>query len=231
MITERELVEGHGSFWQTQTPSMSRLVRSLNLAGREIFDAPMSSTASADRIFLINEVAFELSASTLSGSKSSMAGAIEAANRSLQKIENIDDVVFDLTAYEQAESIELGDRIMLGIPDYIKYRAPFRYRPFLKGLGAVLSAEADLEFGNTLVEVKSGDRKIRSIDIRQIIIYYILSGARVGGRYKDCYIVNPRQGIRIYFDFDTLIAALSAKPPVEFTASFSDYLIDWTTCV
>lgn len=206
---------------------MARLVRSLNLAGREVYEPPMQSTSTADRAFLINEVGFELAAARLGGQKASMLAALLAVEQAFREVDQIEEVDFSLARHEQREAIELGNRILRGITERIRQNGEFTRRPTLKGLGAIVTASADMSFGKCLIEIKAGDRKIRSIDLRQVIIYYVLSSFRENGAYEDCYIVNPRQGVRLYFRFDDLIAAVSAKPPVEFVASFSDYLIDW----
>lgn len=190
----------------------------------------MQSSSSPDRAFLINEVGFELAAAQLAGGVVSISAALDAVEAAFKNVEQIEEVDFSLENHEQSESIALGNRIMLGIPDELRALGIFERRPLLKGLGAIVSASADLSFADTLVEIKSGDRKIRSIDLKQVLIYYVLSASRERGRYKDCYIINPKQGVRLFFSFDDLIAAVSAKPPVEFVASFADYLIDWKAC-
>lgn len=230
MITERDLVEGHSSFWQLQAPSLGRLVRSINLAGRDPFQAPLETKASPDRIYLVNEVGFELASSHFQGQVASLSQAVADVEREFEALEGVQGADFRLTPDEEYEAASIGNRLVEAIPEYLPKQDIFQHRPRLRGLGALTDCYADMAFGTTLVEVKSGERNLRSIDFRQIIIYYVLSSMREEGSYNYCYIVNPRQGYRIFFNFDSLIAAVSAKPPVEFVAGFSDYLVDWKAC-
>lgn len=227
VITERTLVEGHGSFWRTQAPSLARLVRSLNAAGREPLFPPITSKSVPERIYLINEVAFELAMARLAGSPVSIQQAFEIALSEVGTLEGALTAESALSVLEEIEAADIASRLIAAIPEEIMGVGGFERRPILRGVGALADCQADLKFGSTLVEIKSGDRKLRSIDIKQIITYFVLSYLKSSTVFRRCIIVNPRQGFRVIFDFDDLIEVVSGMTTVEFVGNFSSYLVDW----
>lgn len=230
MITERTLVEGHGSFWRTQAPSLARLVRSLNVAGREPLFPPVASKSAPERIYLINEVAFELAMARLAGTPISIQSAFEIALSEVRSLDGSANAEGALRALEEIEAEDIASRLIAAIPESVKNLGGFQRRPTLRGVGALADCEADLTFKSTLVEIKSGDRTLRSIDLKQVITYFMLSYLKSDSVFRTCLIINPRQGFRVVFDFDDLIEVVSGLTAVEFAGNFSSYLVNWTVC-
>ena len=148
---------------------------------------------------------------------------------------------------EVTDARELSERLLLGIPPYIDRARPLLgsdpshaplvkddrwvpVRPTFIGVGLLDNCEGDLRFGGNLVEVKSGERNLRSSDFRQVLIYFCLSVITETAPLNSCLLLNPRQGYRIYLEFNDLVAAISGLSTVEFVAIFRDYLVDWKEC-
>lgn len=88
--------------------------------------------------------------------------------------------------------------------------------PAFSGLGFLNRSEADLIFDNTLVELKSGERKFKLIDFRQILIYLTqnhFSKEPLDLEYFELF--NPRMGILFESRIDDMVYQLSALTPVE----------------
>jgi hypothetical protein len=230
MITQRQFSEIHVSFWELICPNMHRLVRSINMSGRHVFDSPMPATVDTSRTFAINEFAFEVYCNVDSGKTSTKSDIMSRVISQFSSDNNISDIIPELSDEEVFEASTLAARIRLGIPPYARRDTPVTYRPPFTGVGLLSDCQGDIRYGNTLIEIKSGERNLRTSDFRQVITYYVLSVLSEENPIGSCLILNARQGYRCYFDFSDLIETTSGMPLVEFTASFRDYLVDWKMC-
>lgn len=241
MISERELSEVHSSVWAELAPNLPRIVRGLNLSGRESFAPPMIKRVAPERVYMINEVAFQLFLAAEMGYQpdlDEMFSRIPSADR---KTDRLIVRSVRLSDFERQDATELAHRTRASIPPYVRNsiikiiesstpeRADGRLIiPQFKGVGILSPCTGDGQFGNTLLEIKSGGRDIRSIDLRQVIVYYILGVLEQKSPPIDyCLLVNPRQGYRMHFHFQGFMSAVSGLPTSEFTAIFRDYLVNW----
>jgi hypothetical protein len=82
-------------------------------------------------------------------------------------------------------------------------------RPAFPGCGWVNNAEGDVLSGSTLYEVKAGQRHFRLADIRQILCYCALDFSSKRYGIKSISLINPRAGIVIREDLESLCNLLS----------------------
>lgn len=230
MITQRQFSEVHVSFWELMCPSMQRLVRAVNLAGRDVFDSPMNISFDTSRTFLINEIAFELSNNIEFSKKETISELMDKVKSQFSIEKNISDIIPDMINEEIQEAMLLSKRIAQGVPPYVRGDTLGHYRPNFSGIGILSDCSGDIRYNDVLVEIKSGERNLRTSDFRQVITYYVLSVLSEEKPLSKCLILNARQGYRFFFEFSELIEAASGMPLVEFTAAFRDYLVDWKMC-
>lgn len=230
MITERDLTEGHASFWGIIAPNLTWVLRGFNLSGRETFAPPLNTGSSPERNFYVNEVAFRLAVDSLLGREATILEVLGEVYSELSAKKKVGQFERELSHSEHRDAREIAARLRDGIPGFITHGTALVPEPSYPGLGALARCTADLRYGRCLVEVKSGDRSLRSIDFRQVLIYHLLSAMSEDDTLHNCLIINPRQGYRIFFEFSDLVAAISGKTIVEFSAQFRDYLVEWEAC-
>jgi hypothetical protein len=83
--------------------------------------------------------------------------------------------------------------------------------PIFPGCGIVDTCKGDLIVSDTLFEVKAGDRKFRSVDIRQLITYATLNQIAKRFRIDRIGLFNPRIGISVTIPVDDLCFEISGK--------------------
>jgi hypothetical protein len=71
----------------------------------------------------------------------------------------------------------------------------FIFSPKVPGCGFVDGGRADLLIGPLVLEVKSGERNFRVVDLRQVLIYAALFNLATPRRISAIALVNPRRGV------------------------------------
>jgi len=211
----------------------------------------MERRSASDRIYLVNELGYQIFLASERKERLSL-GEINA-RLSKERTEDADWVKAQNIVFSDDEIIdaqEIAARTRDGIPYGVRYprlhiipdtpRKPLPSRqseeaimfvPYFKGAGILGPCNGDCQYGNTLVEVKAGERDLRSIDFRQVLIYYVISYLEnFTPRIENVLILNPRQGYRVGLSFADLMSAISGLSAVEFTAIFRDYLVNWKAC-
>ncbi|MDN8270749.1 hypothetical protein QZK55_05365 [Acinetobacter baumannii] len=217
MISEITFAKDYTSFWNNLLTNGKNYVRLVN--GTLITDThkPFIKDSNATNLVaFVNLVSFKLFQKSLK------------SNDCLSQLE-IDHICVDAANQLKVFSSFYKNFI---IPDFnvIKEEVDFitnhlniRYSekdikisPFFPGLGFLNNSEADLLFDKTLVELKSGERKFKLIDFRQILIYLTqnhFSKEPIELEYIELF--NPRMGIVLEERIDEMIYQLSALTPVE----------------
>ena len=75
-----------------------------------------------------------------------------------------------------------------------------------------------------LWEIKAGDRKFRSVDLRQVIVYAALNRASDQHDIKGLGLVNPRMGISFKAELDEFCLEMSGKPSGELLGEVVYYI-------
>lgn len=97
-------------------------------------------------------------------------------------------------------------------------------QPLLSGVGMLNSCYADLVDGDELIEVKMGASPFRLQDIRQLLIYCILSHASGVFPVRTCALVNPRIGLTWRFALPQLIRQISDLSAADFIETFVRFI-------
>lgn len=86
--------------------------------------------------------------------------------------------------------------ISIHMVEYFPPRAPHLiFDPSFDGLGFLNSAEGDILFGDSLIEVKAGYRNFSVNDIRQLLVYLTLNHySRSPHEINKVELYNPRMG-------------------------------------
>ena len=87
--------------------------------------------------------------------------------------------------------------------------------PTFPGCGIIGSCKGDVTKGETLFEVKAGDRNLRSIDFRQLLIYAALRYSDDRYIFPSVGVVNPRTGMSILVSTEIFSKDCSGLYPTE----------------
>lgn len=208
MISEREFSSFYTSSWRDLCPNAESVIRTLNM-GAERFEVPEASPNSPDRRDLIAESGFCLfEAGWLSDDGSDNdTDALERARARISSYRRAE--VSPLDEFELAEANRLRGTITQFL---IKYGSEdITLRPTFKGCGVVDRAEGDVLAGESLIEVKYVDRRFRSSDLKQCLIYLALNHAEKNRRITRLVLCNAYAGVFVDLEVDTISVALSGR--------------------
>ena len=124
------------------------------------------------------------------------------------------------------EAIELATRLEEFFQEQSSRQAIVIQPPF-RGCGILDSCYGDLLQGDHLFELKMVDRNLRSIDLRQVVVYCALDHYGQQYRIKTTSILNPRRGIEYRFELEDLVAQISNKTPAELFHQIVDFLYNF----
>lgn len=119
------------------------------------------------------------------------------------------DLETDLTDEEKGDADNISGRL---IRFFTNNADPIVTRPQFPGCGYIDMSEGDVVFGSTLFEVKTVDRMLRSVDLRQLLTYSALNSASNSYQVDSIAVFNPRRGIYAQFELDELCLEVSGKP-------------------
>lgn len=199
MISEKKLAVVFTSLWREITPLAERFVRHQNLQMSR-FTLPMSSDVTAGMRGISGELGFRLFCSAKSNN-------LEPMDLSTDTISELaDETVAYIRRFRQFNRVEvqLPDRNAIADAELLAQRlciffdssrGPLLLRPQFAGVGALDACEGDVLAGDTLFEIKSADRTLRVIDIRQLLVYCAINFATRKYEIRNVGIVNPRSGL------------------------------------
>ena len=232
MISEITLAKHFSSLWDMITPNSENVIKSLNktLIGLRRYPFNYSKP---ERRALINEIGFELFSQTLQRSDAgpdgiSLAGrramAIAAAQANQSRFEHhAKDILVDPSQIEMLESMSIANTLSSYVRE-IRLHTTDRQvslRPDLRGCGILDKCEADLLVGDILIEVKSGDRNFRSLDLRQLLIYATLNYIEGTHKIRKISCVNPRRAVYFLVDIDTVCLQIANRSSQELFGELS----------
>jgi hypothetical protein len=221
MISEKDFAEKYTSFWQVAVPTSERLIREANRLGYGRFAPPLKSTSRPEMHAVIAEIAFGILRASYSPlrikpiSPDQLANIVEAAYESVIRVAQASPLQIPaLTAKEITEAQSLAKRMETFFFEK-ELAIQLIFDPQFSGCGVIDDCYGDLIAGNTLYEVKTGDRPYRSVDLRQVLVYAALNYA--SGMYPISHIalLNPRLGTYLRFELDTLSDQLAGKASAE----------------
>jgi len=124
--------------------------------------------------------------------------------------------------FSMADAIELAIRLDC-YTDHQSFET-LTIQPRFKGCGILNSCYGDFLCDDCLYEVKMVDRNLRSVDLRQILIYCALNYQSRQFKINTACVINPRRGIAFRFDLENLAQRIARKNSAELFHQISDFL-------
>ena len=220
MISETQFAGSYSSVWRELLPNSEAVITTLNKTLRSIGKSARNFSRPNRRAFL-NEIGFQLflSAPNFSGSYITGSHLLEPAVGSarIQQARYTAEQAGNIPFPDTIEQFEVESiyRSLLAFRGLMPITFDIVPRPAFVGCGLLDSCSGDFLLGNTLVEVKSGDRNFRSVDVRQVLTYCALNYARPEYNIESVSCVNPRRGIYFITEIETLCLQLAAKSSNE----------------
>ena len=219
MITETIFAREFLSFWRIAAPTIEGFVRRLNGGVRERDYEPLNSMTHPNRRSFVNEVAFEVFCGEImslkrggprGGTREAIDIAVVAVREATINCHRDGDYQSELTSEERLDTLEQSRRLRQRLTSWGD-PASVRPKPEFPGCGIVDTCYGDVLIGETLFEIKAGDRLFRSIDVRQLLTYLALNHA--SGKYliRRAGLVNPRVGVSTELDIDELCYQVSGR--------------------
>lgn len=220
MITATQLSRNYPSLWKRIFPFLSRLVRKFNLQ-KNSFDDQMLSIIDSSRRALVNEIGFkifeELVSSTISDpdsiNKKKLRDIIESTCEYISILERVDEKL-ELDTDELPEAFNIARRTLRYFNLYEK-GSILDVSPFFSGCGIVSDCYGDVLVGDTLYEIKSGEREFRISDLKQLLIYITLNFSMRNTNISNVAILNPRLGIFVKITIKEFLELSSGKSTID----------------
>ncbi len=231
MISEKAFVSSFNSFWQELIPSGDAYLRAMNIR-RLHFISPLESDTEPNRRAIVNEIGFLLYKSSINLlttiSEIYKTSELESVSRqSLQLAENYqglgeNELSFP-TQSEQDEGLQIANRLKVYFCEYEKENKVLP-APLFRGCGFVDDCYGDLLAGNTIYEVKSGDRSFRLMDVKQILVYVALNFISKDFKIENVGFLNPRVGTYYRISLSEFSLALSGKNTIELLSEIIEFI-------
>lgn len=218
MTSETSFSRLNSSTWASLTPMMELYIRQINLKLLERTFVPMMHVTLPARRSFINEVAFRIFCESLATGDigHTESHSIAEARRLILGLESA-DAVTDPSTDEMDDAREQARRLKFYFHQVAQARA-LEVKPKFAGCGIIDSCEGDVYCDGQLFEVKAGDRNVRSIDLRQLLVYAALSYSEQGRPIDKIGLFNPRMGTHFSSKLDEVCAEISGRPAAELLA-------------
>ena len=229
MITEKDLVRRHGSFWRGLLPMSGQYLRYQSQMLRRAFE-PLESADEAASRGLVNEYAFRLFSASVKAkvpnerlSSAARSSALASAMDHIHTMRRYGrDTVQPLGSVEHEVAAELATR--MGLFFYGKYAGRFGLRPRFAGCGILEECEGDLLVDGCLYEIKAGKRMPRSEDIRQLLVYCALNFCSNQHEIGRVGLFNPRMGYWFDGSVDAICQLMAGKNAADVLGEIVTYV-------
>ena len=218
MIDAKKFATAYNAFWQYSTPTCDLFVRRVNLGGYDRWAPPLDAAEDSVRKALSSEYAFSLFSirqemkagaySKLSNREAHSRALTQAVKRLRRYVPQGLDLHQPLDKSEKVDAQELARRLGRF---FSTRRRTVLTRPVFPGCGYIDVSEGDVLFGSTLFEVKSVDRMIRGVDLRQLLTYSALNFSGKNFVVNSIGWFNPRRGISAEFELEEICFGISGK--------------------
>lgn len=198
MITVTQLSRNYPSIWKKIFPFLSRLVKKCNLQ-KEIFEGEMILNSNPKRRALINETGFcfykkmiEIrvnKAKFLSGED--ISSICKNVFVYIKKLDCNSTELEQLNNEEILEASKIADNIYFYF-NYYELDKTIELSPDFFGCGLIANCAGDIIVGETLYEIKAGERDFRISDIKQLLIYLTLNYSSHHRNISCLGLLNPR---------------------------------------
>jgi hypothetical protein len=219
MISERRFSTTFTAFWNQALPRGDAFLRRINgtySQYRTEIDSP--SNVDGDRRSIVNELGFRLFREGWKKQDITTQLVHNLYKNVQQYIAAIarreDKLIFSPpSAQEIKESKEIAESLSLFFSR--SKGTPLLFWPEFPGCGIIQQCKGDMLYGNTLVEVKSGDRTFRITDLRQVLTYCCLNFASRKYDLRFVTLLNPRRGVFYEAPIDELVTACAGVRAID----------------
>ncbi len=224
MISEIAFASNFTSVWRSLTPTSEIFVRRINAGLYERVFPQSDSIAAPDRRALINEVAFTLFVryggaliNRIPLSTLEVAECFTAAQQVVTQLDRVrSSYVAQLDDIEKIEAVAQATRLAIFFS--AQDRGQITYNPEFPGCGMIDSCNGDVLIGGALYEVKAGDRRFRSVDIRQLLVYLALNSQARRHDISMVGLFNPRTGVSFKASLGEFCFEVSGQAPPDLLA-------------
>lgn len=233
MMSAERFAVTSGSYWSGIFPRLEHFVRISN-TGPRVFDSPINLSSAGKRHPFITETAFlRWKSVMIDGVELDSHTAQTTARHRLSAVSRQVSLGPDLTSAERGETEILAGRLLRYFKT-IKNLSHVEIDPKLPGCGPISGGSPDLlavdnSYGvsvQIMAEIKTVNRKFRSTDIRQLIIYLVLYFAEHGYTPSVVMVVNPLLGRSLEIGVEDLFEFTSGRSSREV---ISELLFEWST--
>ncbi len=231
MISERRFAQTYTAFWAQALPMGDALVRRINLARDRCAD-PLESTVDSERRAIVNEAAFRLmKAAVRDGAMPwqvpvdiEVRAVCEGARAFVDRLRRSSEgPLAHVTDTEIHEAQKISNRLTRF---FVLHERDVSHcvSPHFHGCGVLQSCSGDILAGNTLYEIKAGERDFRLIDVRQLITYCVLNHQAGTYSIENVGLLNPRVGVYFKSDLGSFVHAAAGRSLVELAVDVIDFL-------
>jgi hypothetical protein len=221
MTSEIAFATQHTSLWHILAPTSERFIRQINL-NLDRYAREIRAIDDPSRRGFLNEVAFQFTRLKSNTTVATIPEASAAARSRLAALEReVRGAVDDPSDIE----IDTVNAIQVSLLNFVRQRSSqdprVTFEPHFAGCGFLNPCVGDILIGEELYEVKAGDRRFRSTDLRQLITYCALNYAAGACTITKAGCVNPRRGTYFVLELDAIAYAMAGKSSNEL---FSDII-------
>jgi hypothetical protein len=218
LTSETNFSRHNASTWHALTPMMELYVRRINIELIDRTFAPIISATLPSRRGFINEVAFQIFANSHLPKDNSEAFCVLEAKKTIERLDRVNaQSIPDPDVSEMADVREQIRRLRFFF-ESARFGRPLEVKPKFSGCGIIGSCEGDVYFENQLFEIKAGDRNVRSVDIRQVLVYCALNYASRQRMITSVGLFNPRVGTHFSTSLEELCNEVSGRSATEMLA-------------
>ncbi len=231
MISEKRFSLSHSAFWNSLLPMEEPYIRTRNVRLCR-FAAPLYSLVPPDQRGLVNECAFLLFAASLRLSvpvpdlpENLISQCASEALAYIAKMPHSSGLPPQpMGKYGLREAATVAKSLSA----FFSGR-PIRNllaKPSFPGCGWLDEAVGDVLGDYTLFEVKAGERQFRGADIRQLLCYCALNFSIKKYDIKTVCLVNPRSGIYLEDDLETLCMTTAGMTAAVVLSEIVNYIAE-----
>lgn len=221
MISEKGFARGYSSFWAEYFPWLNSYCQSVKKFCLDYVTDPIPGIDRVEHRSINNTVAFFHFKNMYQGQSADLK---QSKDQAIDYISHFPRNAKDsyLFSEDDKQVIQIQTANLQRM-----YTGQLLINPPFSGCGILDNCYGDLLQGETLVEVKAGDRGLLPADIKQLIVYSALDWLKTSSKYgfSDVEIYNPRLGYLWRSSLDELLVSISDMPKEDLFEQIGKYLV------
>lgn len=188
------------SFWNSVAPRLAHYVKTVNLAP-ERFDVPVEFSSDVKYRPIVSDAALHTAALTISERGLSIPSSFTNIKAALQRVVDQPSPIQRIE-FEPGDLPKVAKDVGLLSSQVIQYLLGVRAKPHaihieheLRGCGIVEASKCDIQYENTIVELKNVSGGFKSEHYRQLFTYAALTYADEPGAIEEVCLVNCSLGV------------------------------------